>query len=108
MACARNQIEQGIAGKLLIFPRAWIVYECYSHAPFSSANGEAKPEASMLLRIVYVGWNVADLLGFSLWSQPIAGQIDEITSVLPPKAQQQVLAERRLLHGILRRPKGWS
>src|SRR6266478_6386133 len=52
-----------------------------------------KPEASMLLRIVYVGWNVADLLGFSVWSQPIAGQIDEITSVLPSKAQQQVLAE---------------
>ena len=51
------------------------------------------PEASMLLRIVYVGWNVADLLGFSVWSQPIAGQIDEITSVLPPKAQQQVLGE---------------
>jgi HD-like signal output (HDOD) protein len=52
-----------------------------------------KPEASMLLRVVYVGWNMADLLGFSVWSQPIAGRIDEITSVLHPKAQQQVLAE---------------
>jgi hypothetical protein len=47
----------------------------------------------MLLRIVYVGWNMADLLGFSVFSQPIASQIDEITSVLPPKAQQQVLGE---------------
>jgi putative nucleotidyltransferase with HDIG domain len=49
--------------------------------------------ASLLLRIVHVGWRMADLLGFSVLSQPIAGQIDDITSVLPAKAQQQVLAE---------------
>jgi hypothetical protein len=47
----------------------------------------------MLLRVIYVGWHMADMLGFSVLSQPLAGQIDEITSVLPPKAQQQVLAE---------------
>jgi putative nucleotidyltransferase with HDIG domain len=52
-----------------------------------------KPGAAMTLRIVHVGWRMADLLGFSVLSQPNAGQIDEITSVLPPKAQQQVLAE---------------
>ena len=52
-----------------------------------------KTEACMLLRIVYVGWQIADLLGFSISSQPIAGQIDEISSVLPLKARQQVLAE---------------
>jgi putative nucleotidyltransferase with HDIG domain len=49
--------------------------------------------ASLLLRIVHVGWRIADLLGFSALSRPIPGQIAEITSVLPVKAQQQVLAE---------------
>jgi HD-like signal output (HDOD) protein len=49
--------------------------------------------SSVLLRIVYVGWRIADLLGFSVLSQPTVGQIDEITSVLPAKTQQQVLAE---------------
>jgi HD-like signal output (HDOD) protein len=52
-----------------------------------------KPGATIVLRIVHVGWRMADLLGFSVLAKPIAGEIDEITSVLPPKAQQQVLAE---------------
>ena len=52
-----------------------------------------QPDAPVLLRIVHVGWRMADLLGFSVLSRPVAGQIDEITSVLPAKAQQQVLAE---------------
>jgi putative nucleotidyltransferase with HDIG domain len=52
-----------------------------------------QPDTSVLLRIVHVGWQMADLLGFSVLSQPVAGQIDEIVSVLPAKAQQQVLAE---------------
>jgi putative nucleotidyltransferase with HDIG domain len=52
-----------------------------------------KPGATIILRVVHVGWRMADLLGFSVLSQPIAGEIDEITSVLPPKAQQQILAE---------------
>jgi putative nucleotidyltransferase with HDIG domain len=52
-----------------------------------------KPCAAMILRMVHVGWRMADLLGFSVLARPIAGQIDEITSVLPPKAQEQVLAE---------------
>ena len=52
-----------------------------------------QPGASDLLRIVHAGWRIADLLGFSVLNRPISGEIDEITSVLPPKAQQQVLAE---------------
>ena len=52
-----------------------------------------KPSATILLRIVHAGWQMADLLGFSVLTRPLAGQIDEITSVLPPKAQEQVLAE---------------
>jgi HD-like signal output (HDOD) protein len=52
-----------------------------------------KPGAAMMLRMVHVGWRMADLLGFSVLARPIAGQIDEITSVLPPKAQEQVLTE---------------
>jgi putative nucleotidyltransferase with HDIG domain len=52
-----------------------------------------QPSAAILLRIVHVGWRMADMLGFSVLTRPMAGQIDEITSVLPAKAQQQVLAE---------------
>jgi HD-like signal output (HDOD) protein len=52
-----------------------------------------QPGASVLLRIVHVGWRMADLLGFSVLNRPIEGQIEEITSVLPAKAQQQILAE---------------
>src|SRR4029077_7940595 len=52
-----------------------------------------KPGATIILRIVHVGWRMADMLGFSVLVKPIAGEIDEITSVLPSKAQQQVLAE---------------
>lgn len=52
-----------------------------------------QPSASILLRVVHVGWRMADLLGFSVLSKPIVGQIEEITSVLPPKAREQVLAE---------------
>ena len=52
-----------------------------------------QPGASILLRVVHVGWRMADLLGFSVMSKPIVGQIEEITSVLPAKAREQVLGE---------------
>jgi putative nucleotidyltransferase with HDIG domain len=52
-----------------------------------------QPGTSDLLRVVHAGWRIADLLGFSVLNEPISGEIDEITSVLPAKAQQQVLAE---------------
>jgi len=52
-----------------------------------------RPGASVLLPIVYAGWRIADLLGFSTWRRPVAGEIEEILSVLPGKAPQQALAE---------------
>src|SRR5579859_1826016 len=52
-----------------------------------------KADASILLRIVHVGWRMADLLGFSVLSQPLTDRIDDIASVLPAKAQRQVLAD---------------
>jgi putative nucleotidyltransferase with HDIG domain len=54
-----------------------------------------KPGAggSMLLRTVYAGWQMADLLGFSALNRPVAYKIEEIVSVIPGKAPQQVLAE---------------
>jgi putative nucleotidyltransferase with HDIG domain len=52
-----------------------------------------QPNTSILLRIVHVAWRMADLLGFSVLSNPIVGSLDEITSVLPLQAQQQILAE---------------
>lgn len=46
-----------------------------------------------VLPIVYVGWQIADLLGFSILRQPVGGQIEEIVSVLPGKAPQEILAQ---------------
>jgi putative nucleotidyltransferase with HDIG domain len=51
------------------------------------------PGSSGLLPIVYAGWRMADLLGFSIFRRPVTGEVEEILSVLPGKAPQQVLAE---------------
>jgi putative nucleotidyltransferase with HDIG domain len=56
-------------------------------------HGAPEAGASDLLRVVHAGWRMADLLGFSVLNQPGEGEIQEITSVLPAKAQQQVLAD---------------
>ena len=44
-----------------------------------------------LLPVVYAGWRIADLLGFSVGSQPVPGDIAEIAEVLPSGARQQVM-----------------
>lgn len=49
--------------------------------------------ASALLRVVFAGWQIADLLGFSVLNRPVATQIEEILSVFSGKAPQQILAE---------------
>jgi len=54
---------------------------------------EPTAEASALTRVVYTGWQVADLLGFNAVSRPITGNIEAICSVLPAGAQQQLLSE---------------
>jgi putative nucleotidyltransferase with HDIG domain len=52
-----------------------------------------RPGSSGLLPIVYAGWRMADMLGFSISRIPAAGEIDEVLSVLPGKGPQQVLGE---------------
>jgi putative nucleotidyltransferase with HDIG domain len=59
----------------------------------STHHRRPRAGASILLPIVYAGWRMADLLGFSIWRHPVAGEIEDILSVLPGKAPQQVLAE---------------
>jgi uncharacterized domain HDIG len=54
---------------------------------------DPQPGAPDLLRVVHAGWRMADLLGFSVLNLPACGRIEEITSVLPGNARQQVLAE---------------
>jgi putative nucleotidyltransferase with HDIG domain len=49
--------------------------------------------ASDLSRVVYTGWQIADLVGFSLQHEPVAGDIAAIASELPAKAAKQVVAE---------------
>src|SRR6202790_497329 len=36
-----------------------------------------KPGATIILRVVHVGWRMADMLGFSVLVKPIAGEMDE-------------------------------
>jgi len=54
---------------------------------------EPTADSSNLARIVYAGWQIADLLGFSALNRPIAGKIEAIASVLPPTARQKLLEE---------------
>ena len=46
-----------------------------------------------LLPVVYAGWRIADLSGFSVGSQPASGDISEISAALPDAARPQVIAE---------------
>ena len=46
-----------------------------------------------LLPVVYAGWRIAELLGFSVGSQPARGDISDISAALPDPARQQVIAE---------------
>jgi HD-like signal output (HDOD) protein len=83
-------IDHCEAGKWIL--EQWDFPEALREVAFLHHH-KPQPGASVLLRIVHVGWRMADLLGFSVLRRPIEGQIGEITSVLPAKAQQQVLAE---------------
>ena len=46
-----------------------------------------------LLSVVYSGCRIANLLGFSVRSENVAGDIAEIVDTLPDKARQQVIGE---------------
>ena len=46
-----------------------------------------------LLPIVYAAWRMADMLGFSVQSRPVPGDIAEIAAVLPDKAARQTIEE---------------
>lgn len=46
-----------------------------------------------LLSVVYSGCRIANLLGFSVRSEKVAGDIAEIVDTLPDKARQQVIGE---------------
>jgi len=59
----------------------------------SNHHHEPNAESSNLARIVYAGWQIADLLGFSALNRPIAGKIEAIASVLPANARQKLLEE---------------
>jgi HD-like signal output (HDOD) protein len=59
----------------------------------SMHHRKPRPGTSGLLPVVYVGWRMADMLGFSISRVPAAGEIEEVLSVLPGKAPQQVLAD---------------
>jgi putative nucleotidyltransferase with HDIG domain len=56
-------------------------------------HGRPGPGGPELVRVVYVAWQIADLLGFSALNRPVAAEAGEIAEVLPAKARQQVLAE---------------
>jgi len=50
-------------------------------------------EVSGLLPVVYAGWRIADILGFSTVSEPRLEDIAEITAVLPATARPQLIGE---------------
>lgn len=84
------EIDHCQAGKWILerweFPKELREVAFLHHEPPQSG-------ASGLLRVVHAGWRMADLLGFSVLDLPACGRIEEITSILPGNAQQQVLLE---------------
>jgi putative nucleotidyltransferase with HDIG domain len=52
-----------------------------------------RPGASDLLRIVYAGWQIADLLGFSELKRPGAAEMTTIASMLPGTVGRQLIDE---------------
>lgn len=52
---------------------------------------EPLPGSSDALRVVYAGWRIADLLGFSVLNRPVSFDIEQIVSALPGRAPRQVL-----------------
>ena len=49
------------------------------------------PGALGLLPVVYAGWRMADLLGFSTGKTIVSGDIAEITECLPVRAREQLI-----------------
>jgi len=52
-----------------------------------------RPGASDLLRIVYAGWRIADLIGFSELKHPAGTEIAAIDSVLPGNISRRLIDE---------------
>jgi len=51
------------------------------------------PGASGLVRCVHVGWQIADLIGFSVLNRSERGDIGAITAVLPPNAADAIIGQ---------------
>lgn len=50
------------------------------------------PETPELVTIVYIGWQIADMLGYSPFDIRSAATIEEITATLPEKARQSIFS----------------
>ena len=59
----------------------------------SMHHKEPRPGASILLRVVYAGWQIADLVGFSVLNRPVEGSIEAIAAVLPGRVVEQVVEQ---------------
>jgi HD-like signal output (HDOD) protein len=74
---------------------AWILEEWEFPAKLREVallhHRRPKSDAAGLLPVVYAGWRIADLLGFSAGSQPVTGDIAEIVDVLPDAARQEII-----------------
>ncbi len=83
------EVDHCLAGK-------WILEQWQFPAPLRQVaylhHQTPQPHTEDLLRVVHVGWRLADLLGFSILRHLAPGEIEEILSVLPGRAPQQVIA----------------
>jgi len=51
-----------------------------------------KPKTPHLVTVVYVGWQIADMLGYSPFDIRSAATIEEITATLPETARQKIFS----------------
>jgi HD-like signal output (HDOD) protein len=63
---------------------------------------EPTPETPALVTVVYVAWQMADMLGLSPMATRSAATIEEITSTLPAQARERIYTGLERLPGLVR------
>jgi HD-like signal output (HDOD) protein len=62
---------------------------------------EPGPETPVLVTLVHIGWQIADMLGYSPFDIRSAATIEEITAALPEAARQRIFSHLDEVAGIV-------
>ncbi len=63
---------------------------------------EPKPDTPLLIAVVHIAWQLADMLGLSPMAMRSAATIEELTATLPEQARQRIFAGLDELRALVR------